>query len=68
MLQKTLIDKISLKLNDIGFKNSITKNSRIRFFKKDGFNFLEWISDNINIQKEYYINGIKNKDKKWRKK
>ena len=56
------LNKLSIKFKNIGFKNSITKNNRIRFFKKDGFDFLEWISNNINIQKEYlYKWYIKNK-------
>lgn len=39
--------------HNIGFKNSITSRNRIRFYKKDSENFLKWISNDINIQKEY---------------
>lgn len=50
---KLFIEKISTKINNIGFKNSITSRNRIRFYKKDSEKFLKWISNDVNIQKEY---------------
>ena len=47
------IKNVSIKLNNIGYKNSITTKNRIRIFKKDSNIFLKNISKNVEIQKEY---------------
>lgn len=41
------------KINEFGFKNSIRKNKRISLNKESSYRFLEWISKDIKIQKEY---------------
>ena len=52
---------ISNKITEFGFKNNITSRKRIRLFKKDSKEFLDWISSDIEIQKEYlYKWKIKN--------
>lgn len=50
---KIYLQSISNNINKLGFKNRITSKNRIRFYKKDSENFLKWISNNIDIQKEY---------------
>ena len=44
-----LIDK----LNEIGFKCSLTSKNRIRFYKKDSIEFLKWITPIEGIHKQY---------------
>jgi hypothetical protein len=53
--EKNYLLDISNKINKLGFRNNITTRNRIRLFKKDSKNFLNWISidNNINIQNEY---------------
>lgn len=47
------LEFISKKINEFGFKNSIRKNKRISLNKESSYRFLEWISKDIKIQKEY---------------
>lgn len=47
------INLVNEKLKKLGFKTSIRPNNRIFFDKKSSIVFLDWISKNIEIQKEY---------------
>lgn len=47
------IENIIYKFKEIGFKSTIRKNKRIFFDKKSSIDFLNWISNGIQIQKEY---------------
>lgn len=52
--EKKYVKNISDKINDTGFKNSVTTRNRIRFYKEDSERFLDWISEDIQIQEEYF--------------
>lgn len=41
------------KLGKMGFECNITTNKRIRFFKEDSLNFLNWLKENNNIHNQY---------------
>ena len=41
------------KLNKLNFKITIRSNNRLFFTKQSSIDFIDYISDNINIQKEY---------------
>jgi hypothetical protein len=41
------------KINDLGFKCAITSKNRIRFFKEDSLNFLNWLKCNNTIHNQY---------------
>lgn len=41
------------KLYKIGFKCNVTTNKRIRFFKEDSLNFLNWLKENNVIHNQY---------------
>lgn len=41
------------KINNLGFKCAITSKNRIRFFKEDSLNFLNWIKNNNIIHNQY---------------
>ena len=50
---KNSVEKINDKFKIKGFKTSITSRNRIFFDKKSSIIFLDWISKDIEIQKEY---------------
>lgn len=47
------VEMVIKKINNLGFKTSRRKNNRIFFDKKSSVVFLDWISKDIKIQKEY---------------
>lgn len=47
------INLVNEKLKKLGFITSIRHNNRIFFDKNSSIVFLDWISKNIEIQKEY---------------
>lgn len=47
------LELLKKKLNDLGFDVTIRKNKRIFLSKESSINFLKWISNDIEIQKEY---------------
>lgn len=50
---KESINLVNKKLKQIGFTTAIRSSNRIAFDKKSSTDFLEWISKDIEIQKEY---------------
>lgn len=57
---KESVKSVNEKLKQKGFTTTIRSNNRIFFDKKSSIIFLDWISKDIEIQKEYLY--------KWEKK
>jgi hypothetical protein len=50
---KESVNLVNEKLKQKGFTTSIRSSNRIAFDKKSSVDFLQWISRDIEIQKEY---------------